>query len=42
LVAPRAHREEATGDFALEEYLELQAIVHRIGEAIRAASPRSV
>jgi diadenosine tetraphosphate (Ap4A) HIT family hydrolase len=39
LVAPRAHREEVTGDFELEEYLELQAVVHRVGEAIRAVVP---
>ena len=39
MVAPRAHREEATSDFELEEYLELQAVVHRIGEAIRAVVP---
>jgi diadenosine tetraphosphate (Ap4A) HIT family hydrolase len=28
-----------TGDFELEEYLELQAVVHRVGEAIRAVVP---
>lgn len=36
LVAPREHREEVTGDFTPEEYLRLQEIVHRVGEAIRA------
>jgi diadenosine tetraphosphate (Ap4A) HIT family hydrolase len=35
LVAPRDHREEVTGDFTLDEYLALQAVVHRVGEAIR-------
>jgi ATP adenylyltransferase len=36
LVAPKAHREEVTGDFSLEEYLRLQTLVYRVGEAIRA------
>ncbi len=35
LVAPRAHREQVTGDFSLEEYLELQRLIYRVGEAIR-------
>jgi diadenosine tetraphosphate (Ap4A) HIT family hydrolase len=39
LVAPRAHHEDVTGDFELGEFLELQAIVHRVGEAIRAVVP---
>ena len=39
LVAPRAHREQVTGDFAREEYLALQAVVHRVGEALRAVVP---
>jgi diadenosine tetraphosphate (Ap4A) HIT family hydrolase len=39
LVAPREHREEVTGDFTLEEYLALQAVVHRVGEAIRRVVP---
>jgi diadenosine tetraphosphate (Ap4A) HIT family hydrolase len=39
LVAPKAHREEVTGDFTEEEYLALQRVVHRVGEAVRAAVP---
>lgn len=35
LIAPKEHREQATGDFAVEEYLELQRIVYRIAEAVR-------
>ena len=35
LVAPKEHREQATGDFALEEYLELQRVVYRVAEAVR-------
>lgn len=39
LVAPREHREEVTGDFTRAEYLRLQALVHRVGEAIRRVVP---
>src|SRR5713226_5341664 len=35
LVAPRMHREQATGDFTLEEYLALQRLIYRVAEAIR-------
>lgn len=35
LVCPKAHREQVTGDFTAEEYLRLQALVWRIGEAVR-------
>ncbi|MGE5138642.1 MAG: HIT family protein [Rudaea sp.] len=35
LVAPREHREQVTGDFTVEEYLALQAMVHRVAEAVR-------
>ena len=35
LVAPREHREQATGDFTLEEYLSLQTVIYRVAEAIR-------
>lgn len=35
LVAPREHREQATGDFTLDEYLALQKLIYRVGEAIR-------
>ena len=41
LVAPREHREEVTGDFSEEEYVTLQRIVHRVGEAIRRVVPTS-
>jgi diadenosine tetraphosphate (Ap4A) HIT family hydrolase len=35
LVAPREHREQVTGDFSSAEYLRLQEVVHRVGEAMR-------
>jgi diadenosine tetraphosphate (Ap4A) HIT family hydrolase len=35
LVAPREHREQVTGDFTTEEYLDLQRRVHRVAQAIR-------
>jgi diadenosine tetraphosphate (Ap4A) HIT family hydrolase len=39
LVAPKEHREQVTGDFRLDEYLALQAVVHRVAEAVRRAVP---
>jgi ATP adenylyltransferase len=39
LVAPVEHREEVTGDFDVEEYLALQRVVRRVGEAVRACVP---
>ena len=39
LVAPREHREHATGDFTLEEYLALQQLIYRVAEAIRQVVP---
>ena len=39
LVAPKDHREQVTGDFSLDEYLHLQAVVHRVGEAICQVVP---
>lgn len=39
LVAPRRHLEHVTGDFAPDEYVELQRVVHRVGEALRATVP---
>jgi ATP adenylyltransferase len=39
LVAPRTHREHATGDFSADEYLALQRVIYRVGEAIRAVVP---
>jgi diadenosine tetraphosphate (Ap4A) HIT family hydrolase len=35
LVAPVSHREQVTGDFAMEEYLSLQRAVYRVAEAVR-------
>lgn len=35
LVAPKEHREQVTGDFTVEEYLELQRLVYRVTEAVR-------
>jgi diadenosine tetraphosphate (Ap4A) HIT family hydrolase len=39
LVAPRQHREQVTGDFTPDEYIALQAVVHRVGEAVRRVVP---
>jgi len=39
LVAPKEHREQVTGDFGLDEYLALQEVIHRVGEAIRRVIP---
>jgi diadenosine tetraphosphate (Ap4A) HIT family hydrolase len=39
LVAPKAHREQVTGDFTSKEYLHLQRVVQRVGEAIRSVVP---
>jgi ATP adenylyltransferase len=35
LVAPKEHREQATGDFPVDEYLKLQRVIHRVAEAVR-------
>src|SRR5919206_2239806 len=35
LVAPKEHREQVTGDFTMEEYLDLQHLVYRVSEAVR-------
>ena len=35
LVAPKEHREQATEDFTVGEYLELQRVVYRVAEAVR-------
>jgi ATP adenylyltransferase len=35
LVAPKEHREQVTGDFSMEEYLDLQRVVYRVAEAVR-------
>jgi diadenosine tetraphosphate (Ap4A) HIT family hydrolase len=39
LVAPRQHREHVTTDFSVDEYLRLQSVVYRVGEAIRRVLP---
>ena len=39
LVAPKAHREQVTGDFSLEEYLHLQRVLYRVAEALRQVVP---
>jgi len=39
LVAPKAHREQVTGDFSLEEYLALQRVIYRAAEALRQEVP---
>lgn len=39
LVAPKQHREQVTGDFDRAEYLELQDVVRRVGEAVRRTVP---
>jgi diadenosine tetraphosphate (Ap4A) HIT family hydrolase len=39
LVAPRAHREQVTSDFRMEEYLALQRLVYLVGEAVRQELP---
>lgn len=35
LVAPKAHKEQATGDFSLESYLKIQKVIYAVAEAIR-------
>lgn len=35
LVAPKAHLEQVTGSFSVEEYLELQEFIYRVSEAIQ-------
>ena len=35
LVAPRQHREQVTGDFAINEYKALQEVIYRVTEAVR-------
>lgn len=39
LVAPLRHAEEVTSDFSIEEYLELQTLIYRLAEALRAVVP---
>lgn len=35
LIAPKQHPEQVTGDFSMEEYIELQRLVYRVTEAVR-------
>ena len=39
LVAPKRHVEGVTGDFDQNEYVALQRVVHRVGEAVRLTVP---
>jgi diadenosine tetraphosphate (Ap4A) HIT family hydrolase len=39
IVAPLKHSEQVTADFTLDEYLALQRVVYRIGEAVLQAVP---
>lgn len=39
LVAPRDHREQATGDYTLDEYLALQRVIYQVAEALRHVVP---
>ncbi len=39
IIAPRDHREKVTGDFTSKEYLALQVVVHRVGEAVTDTVP---
>jgi diadenosine tetraphosphate (Ap4A) HIT family hydrolase len=39
LVAPKEHRERVVDDFSLDEYLELQGVIHRVGRALCRAVP---
>lgn len=34
IVAPKEHREHVTGDFTESEYIRLQRVIYRVGEAI--------
>jgi len=35
LVAPKEHREQVTGDFSMEQYLDLQRLLYQVTEAVR-------
>jgi hypothetical protein len=35
LVASKEHRQQVSGDFTMEEYLDLQQLVYRVSEAVR-------
>ena len=36
IVAPCEHRQQVTGDFREDEYLQLQQLIYRVAEAVRA------
>lgn len=39
LVCPKAHREEAVGDFTEDEYLKLQRLIYAVGKAVTKTVP---
>ena len=39
LIAPREHREHVTGSFTSGEYLQLQSLVYRVGQALQTELP---
>jgi diadenosine tetraphosphate (Ap4A) HIT family hydrolase len=39
LVAPRSHREQVTADFSSDDYISLQRVIYKVGEAIRRSVP---
>ncbi|HVB51530.1 MAG TPA: HIT domain-containing protein [Acidimicrobiales bacterium] len=39
LIAPLEHREQVISDFSLDDYLSLQALVYRVGEALSEIVP---
>jgi diadenosine tetraphosphate (Ap4A) HIT family hydrolase len=39
IVAPKRHLEAVTRDFDEDEYVALQRVVHRLGEAVRRTVP---
>jgi diadenosine tetraphosphate (Ap4A) HIT family hydrolase len=39
LLAPVDHREQAIGDFDLDEFIELQTLLYRLGQAVTAVTP---
>jgi diadenosine tetraphosphate (Ap4A) HIT family hydrolase len=39
LVASTQHREHVTGDFTIEEYVALQQVIYKVGEAVRQEVP---
>jgi diadenosine tetraphosphate (Ap4A) HIT family hydrolase len=35
IVSPREHREQVTGDFSINEYIDLQRLIYQVAEAVR-------